>query len=130
MRDDAVRARASCVDLVVYEVMQFEVVHITYGRAVFKRFARSSVVELDLAVHFAVLVDKTALLEKLSDVLLVCAVEHRRCDFPVEHVSDKTEVNFENLSDVHTARNAERVEHDLKRCAVRHERHILFGKNS
>ena len=45
-------------------------------------------------------------------------------------MSDESKVNFENLSDVHTARNAERVEHDLKRSAVCHERHILFGKDS
>ena len=130
MRNYAVRARASCVDLVVYEVMQFEVVHIADRCAVFKRFARSAVVKLDFAVYFTVFVDESALLEQRFDVLLVCAVENRRCDFPVKHMSDETEVNFENLSDIHTARNAQRVEHDLKRCAVCHKRHIFFGENS
>src|SRR5882672_9374453 len=36
------------------------------------------------------------------------------------------EVRFENLADVHTRRNAERIEHDLDRSAVRHVRHVFL----
>ena len=116
--------------LVVYEVMQLEVVHISHRRAVFKRLARSSVVKLYLAVNLTVLIYKSALLEQSLYILLVRAVENGGCDLPVKHMGDKSEVNFENLTYIHTRGNAEGVEHDLKRRAVRHERHILFGKHS
>ena len=40
------------------------------------------------------------------------------------------EVRLENLADVHTRRNAERVEHDLHRRAVRQIRHVLLGQDA
>ena len=39
-------------------------------------------------------------------------------------------MGFENLSDVHARRHAERVEHDVHRAAVRHERHVFFGDDT
>src|SRR5277367_4878872 len=40
------------------------------------------------------------------------------------------EMRFENLSDVHTGRNAERVQHDFYRRAIRHVRHIFLGNDA
>ena len=40
------------------------------------------------------------------------------------------EVRLENLSDVHSARHAERVEHDVHRTAVGEERHVLLGHDA
>ena len=34
-------------------------------------------------------------------------------------------MDFQNLSDVHTGWNAEWVQHDIDRCAIRQIRHIL-----
>ena len=39
-------------------------------------------------------------------------------------------MRFENLSDVHTRRNAQRIQHDLHRRAVRHVRHIFFRNDA
>ena len=39
-------------------------------------------------------------------------------------------MHFKYLSDVHTRRNAERVEYDIKRSAVGKERHVFLRKNS
>src|SRR5437879_13223621 len=36
------------------------------------------------------------------------------------------EVRFQNLADVHTRRNAERIQNDLDRSAVRHVRHVFL----
>src|SRR5713101_5901757 len=43
-----------------------------------------------------------------------------------ELLGGPAEVRLENLSDVHTRRNAKRVENDLDRSAVRHVRHIFL----
>src|SRR5258708_1769283 len=40
------------------------------------------------------------------------------------------QVRFQDLSYVHTAGNAERVEHDLDRCPVREVRHIFVRQNA
>ena len=38
-------------------------------------------------------------------------------------------MGLQDLADVHTTRNAERVEHDLDRRAVRQVRHVLLGQD-
>ena len=35
-------------------------------------------------------------------------------------------MRFEHLADIHTARHAKRIEHDLHRRSVREERHVFF----
>ena len=47
-----------------------------------------------------------------------------------ENASAPTEVRLEDLTDVHAARNAERIEHDVDRRAVLQVRHVLFGENA
>ena len=37
-------------------------------------------------------------------------------------------MNLEDLTDVHTGRHTQRVQHDVKRAAIRKERHILYRK--
>src|SRR5208337_3239533 len=46
-----------------------------------------------------------------------------------ERLSGPAEVRLENLADVHAARDAERIEDDLNRCAVRQIRHVLPWNN-
>ena len=60
--------------------------------------------------------------------LLVRAVEDRRCDLPAEGVSGVAKVDLQDLSDVHTGRNAQWVQSNIQRCAVRQERHILLSQ--
>ena len=54
LRDEGVRADGTGMDLVVDEVDELDHVHAADRGAVFKRFARAAVVQLDLAVHLAV----------------------------------------------------------------------------
>src|SRR2546423_3929532 len=88
--------------------------------------------------------------ERLVHVLLGRTVEHRRRD-AVRIVGDDrlageavravavledavrcspAEVRLEDLADVHAARDAERVEHDVDRAAVLEERHVLLGNDA
>src|SRR6185295_17416162 len=43
-----------------------------------------------------------------------------------EFLSGPAEVRFQYLTDVHTRRNAERVQNDLDRSAIRHVRHVFL----
>ena len=118
------------MDLIVYEVVQLNHIHITDGYSVFERFARSSVVKLNLAVHFAVGVDEVIFAEKFSYIGFARAVEYGGCDLPAELLAYERKVYFEYLTDVHTRGNAQRVKNDLERRTVCHKRHIRFGKYS
>src|SRR5882762_8561332 len=47
-----------------------------------------------------------------------------------EFPAGPAQVRFENLSDVHTRRNAERVQNDFHRRAIRERRHIFFRNDA
>ena len=51
-------------------------------------------------------------------------------DLRAEFFRSPAEVRFENLSDVHTRRNAERVQNDFHRRAVGHVRHVFFRNDA
>ena len=51
-------------------------------------------------------------------------------DLPAEMLRRIAEVHFEHLTDIHTGGNAQGVEHDIERRAVRKEGHILLRKYS
>src|SRR6185436_13223335 len=51
-------------------------------------------------------------------------------ELPAERETTPTEVGLEDLTDVHAARNAERVQHDVDRPAVLRVRHVLFGHDA
>ena len=69
-------------------------------------------------------------LEQQADLALVRALEHRRLGVEAEDLRGPPEVGLEDLSDVHSARHAERVEHDVDRTAVGKERHVLLGHDA
>ena len=73
---------------------------------------------------------RPGLLEPVLDLLLGRAVEDRRREPQAERVRGPPEMRLENLPDVHTRRNAERIEHDLDRRAVRQVRHVLFRQDA
>ena len=49
---------------------------------------------------------------------------------PAQRAAGQTQVHFQNLTDVHTGRNAQRVQHDLQRRAVGQEGHVLFAQDA
>ena len=51
-------------------------------------------------------------------------------DLRANLLGSPAQVRFENLADVHTRRNAERIQHDFHRRAVRHVRHVFFRNDA
>ncbi len=103
--------------LIVDQMMQFKVVHISDGYGAVKLLARSSVDKLRFAVacprQLSKIYARAALAEKLlalaaslviqrTDILLVSAVKYGRSNFPAKCFRDIAEVNFKHLTDVHT----------------------------
>ncbi len=64
--------------------------------------------------------------QQYADLALLRTAEHRRLRLEAEDPAAPAEVRLEDLAHVHPARNAQRVEHDVDRRAVRKERHVLF----
>ena len=68
--------------------------------------------------------------QQVLDVGLAGAVEHRRRELEAEHPAGPPEVGLQDLPDVHAARHAQRVEHDLDRRAVRQVGHVLLAQDA
>ncbi len=76
------------------------------------------------------LLGSAAFCEPALDLSLAGAVEDGRREVEAEGVRRPAEVRLEDLADVHARRHAQRVEHDLNRCAIRQIRHVLFGEDA
>ena len=111
------------MNLIVYQVMQLQIVHVADGYPVFKGFARAAVVQHRLTVRIL-----SGLNKQILYILLARAVEYRRCNVPAQRFCRHAKVQLKYLTYVHSARNAQRVKHYLQRRAIRQEGHILFGQ--
>ncbi len=116
-----VRSRGPCVNLIVHQMMQLQVVHISDGYAALERFARAPVVQCSLAVLVAISVG-----QQILDILLGRAVEYGGRNLDAKLMTGHAQMQLKYLTDVHTRRHAQGVQNYLKRCAVGQEGHILF----
>ena len=142
------------MNLVVDQMVQFQHIDAADCDAVLKRLARAPVVEHRLAVvgqprcadrpKYIVIartvkdggrnVDSGHVGDGHPIFIKIIARRpkialHRRVallDALSEHAARHAEMRLEHLPDVHARRNAERVQHDIDRRAVRQERHILL----
>ena len=113
------------MNLIVYQMVEFEHIHVSYGYRIIERFACPAVSQLELSCSRI-----SAFVEKLYNVFLSSAVEYRGGNVPALLLGCKSEVNFQYLSYIHSGRYAQRVKHYLKRLTVFQEWHILFRKDS
>src|SRR5688500_14210615 len=113
------------VNLVVHQVRELQHVDVADGDILLERHAGHTVEEVRLAA-----LRQTGLVEPALDLGLRRAVEDGRGEVETKRVRSPAEVRFENLTDVHTRRNAERIQHDFHRRAVRQVRHVFLGKNA
>ena len=145
------------MDLIINEVMQLEVVHITDGNAVIELLTGTAIVNGGLAVAVQLdlgEVDDVALLahqlgklggicrsilavphlagsiEGIADVSLAGGVEDGGHDLDAAGLGSVAQVDFQHLTDVHTGRNAQGVQHDVQRGAVGQVGHILLRQDA
>ena len=164
------------MNLIIYKVMELEIVHDTDGYGVIECFARSAIVKNLLAVYgFQLLLRyllgyeslvcelilaefyiflfarflvgnlfiefsalehiarenvsvKSGKGERLCDIAFLRTVEGRRHDLEAEMLCGDTEMHLEHLTDIHSGRNAQRIQHDIERRTVCKIRHILGRK--
>ena len=57
-------------------------------------------------------------LQGILNIILVGAVKYRRGNIESQRLGCQTQMDLQNLSDVHTGRHAQRVQHDIQRTAV------------
>src|SRR5437899_5064670 len=124
LRDERVRARRARVDLVLDEVMQLHHVEVADRDRLLERLSVAHVAERDLPD-----LRQTRLAQLLLDRRLLGPVEDGGGDVDAERLRGPAEVRLEDLADVHPARHAERVEHDVHGRSVRQEGHVLHRED-
>src|SRR5712691_3118980 len=118
--DQAVGTGRPGMDLILDQMGQLEHVDHAHGHRLVELFAGAAVAQPDLAVF-----GQARPLELSHDGLHRGAVENRRRDLDAQRRRHPTEVGLQDLAQVHAARHAERVEHDVDRSAVGQVGHVL-----
>ena len=68
--------------------------------------------------------------QSILDIHLVGTVKYRSSDIESQSLCRKTQVDLQHLSDIHTGRHAQRIQHNVQRTAVRQEGHIFYRKHT
>ena len=66
----------------------------------------------------------------IADVVLTSRVEDGSHDLDAACLGSVAQVDFQHLTDVHTGRNAQGVQHDVQRGAVGQVGHVLLRQNA
>src|SRR5712692_403254 len=67
------------------------------------------------------------LFQVLADLVFRDAVKDWGGNFETERFRRDSEVSFEHLSDIHTARHAQWIEDDFNWRSIRQKRHVFLG---
>ena len=153
------------MDLIVYQMMQLQIMHMTDRNRTVKILAGSSVAQSYLTITgdrntlpelavisvfveiiqylrqklIAVLLLKffpfqidiiICQIQSVHNIILVRTVENRGGNVKAKCLCSKAQVNLKYLSNIHTGRHAQRVQHDIQRTSVRKKRHILHRKHA
>ena len=113
------------MNLVIYQMVELEHIHISNCYRIIKPFAGSAVAETQLSCSRI-----PAFVEKLDNVFFGCTVEYRGGNIPALLLCSKAEMNLQYLSYIHSGRYTQRIEHYLKRLTVFQEWHIFLRKDS
>ena len=135
--------------LVVNKMMQLHHINVSYGGSLVEWLACSAIVQLGLQSrrdthkklifgrHLFVLFQLNLSLAhklirlgcELTDILFGGTIKDRRNSFKAQHLRHPAEMSFQNLTDVHSARHAKRIQQYVQSCAIFEERHIFLGHN-
>ena len=130
--DERVRPDGAGVNLVRHQMAQFHHVNVANHHFLIERIACASIKKARLTVFLYP--PKSFFLPSIAqifaDLFLLDSIENRRSDFESEGFGSNSKVSFQYLANVHAARHAERVEHNVHRCSIRKKRHVFFGNDA
>src|SRR3989344_29157 len=113
------------MDFVLYHMMKLHNVHIAYSDILFKSFSCTPIKKF----HFASF-GKSGFLQLRFDFISCGAGKRRNNRLITKSMRSKTQMKFQNLSQVHTAWHAKRRQNNINRSSILHIWHIFFRKNS
>ena len=65
-------------------------------------------------------------IQSVHNVFFVCTVKDRSLNVEAQCLCSQGQMDFQDLSDIHTRRHTQRIQYDIQRTTVRQIRHILY----
>ena len=121
LRDQRVRTDGTCVHLVLDHVAQLQHVDHAHSGRLVETVARAAVVQVCLAVA-----GQPCLVGPFVQVVQTGSVEDRSSKFLAKFAAGPSEHGLEYLTQVHTRRHTQRVQHDVHGSSVGQERHVFL----
>ena len=66
----------------------------------------------------------------IHNIHLICTVKHRGGNIKAQSPGCKAQMNLQHLSDIHTGRHTQRIQHNIQWTPVGQKRHILHRQHS
>src|ERR1035437_3857973 len=119
-----IRPDGARVDLIVDQVGELQHIDVAHRHRLFELRTRHAVEERGFARSRLPRIG-----QRFLDFALGRAVEDGSRIMQAQRLGRPPQVGLQNLTDVHTAGNAQRIEHDFHRCSIREVRHVLLRQN-
>ena len=151
------------MDLIIYQMVELEVMHESNRYLSIKEFSAPPITKLNLTVFLdrhscpflaVFLIFKEVLhnlriknvlvfffkliqrridiivgeLECIHNINLVGPVKYRRRHIKAQRLGSKAQMNLQHLSNVHSGRHTQRIQHDIQRTSIWQKWHILYRK--
>ena len=110
---------------IVNQVVQLNHIHNADKDVVFERFAGFPVIQRDFRTF-----GKSGRLQFAADLFVRRRLEDRSRIPLFQFQPGPTQLGFQQLPQIHTRRNAQRIETDVQRRTVGHIRHLLHRQNA
>ena len=112
------------MDFVFHQMIQFHHVNHAYGNFVVKFFSVPTIVKINFTA-----LRQAGFFEFFFNILFRRAVERRSDGAVAKLAGGPTQMGFQNLPDIHSGSDSQRIQNYIHRRAVGQIWHIFFGKN-
>src|SRR3989344_7547431 len=120
-----VRTNRTHMNLIFNHMMKFQNIHIPNSYWLVKIFNSSSITKSHFSTSRKTSINKLFFYFHISR-----AGKRRNNSLIAQSMSSKTQVQFQNLSKIHTAWHTERGKNNIHRPSIFHIRHFIFRKYS
>src|SRR5882724_1828331 len=120
LRNKAVWPDAPRVHLIIHHMVQLDDIDDAHGCLLVKPFAGLPIIEIGMAEY-----GQARFLDMLGYFVDGSPIEDRRSELDPELLPGPSKDGLIDLSEVHTGRYAQWVQHHIHRCSVFQERHVF-----
>src|SRR5688572_10043999 len=121
LRDKTVRSDRTGMHLIINHMVKFDHINNSHGCFLVETVSRFAIKQVSMTHH-----RDTGFSTIVCDLISSSPVEDWCSEFHPEFLTGPAKNGFIDLSQVHTARHAQRIQYDINRCPIFQERHVFM----